>query len=332
MDQKEQLIKKLLHWYDENKRTLPWRALSGEVPNPYYVYLSEIFLQQTTVVTVIDYFNRFINKWPTLKDLSDASLENILREFQGLGYYSRAKNLKKAVDLFYKHGGISSDTKTLLAYPGIGDYTAKAIAAIAFDKPVIPVDGNVIRVFSRYFGLLTPLPHLKKKVLEKSLEININKRSGDFAQSLMDLGSMICKPKNPTCSDCPLQKECIAYRDHLMLDLPFREKKQKPPQKIGIVYIYETDDFLLIQKNPPTGLLSNLWGLPTSEWREGDPSVYKGYKIVRHTFTHFTLTLKIESLPLDIHQSLEPLQKIIQKKELSHYPLSTLMRKVLQIR
>lgn len=330
MGQVENLTINLLKWYDVNRRSLPWRAPKGEKSNPYHVYLSEIFLQQTTVTTVIDYFNRFIQKWPTLNDLSLASLDDILKEFQGLGYYSRAKNLKKSIDLFSANGGIPKELKTLLAYPGIGDYTAKAIAAIAFNEPFIPVDGNVIRVFSRYFGLTTPLPFLKKDVLLQAQKIDNIQRPSDFAQSLMDLGSMICKPQNPDCLNCPLMTHCIAYKKDIALILPNKSPKIKKPKKIAIAYIFETEDFILLQKNPSTGLLSNLWGVPTSIWEEESEERKDESLSIKHVFTHFSLTLKIERYPLDLDINLPPAQQIVFKKNLSQFPLSTLMKKVLK--
>ena len=159
----------LLAWYDQNRRVLPWRALPGEDANPYYVYLSEIMLQQTTVPTVINYFNRFIEKWPTIEAFSRASLDDILMEWHGLGYYSRAKNLKLAMAQIIVHNAFPRSHAALVQYPGIGDYTSKAIASICFNEPVVPVDGNVIRVFSRVFNIATPLPALKKDIITKLL-------------------------------------------------------------------------------------------------------------------------------------------------------------------
>jgi A/G-specific adenine glycosylase len=324
--------KQLLEWFDKNQRALPWRALKGQIPNPYYVYLSEVFLQQTTVVTVIDYFHRFIKKWPTLKDLAHADLHEILNEFQGLGYYSRAKNLHKAITLFNEHGGIPKTYTELLKYPGIGDYTAKAVAAIAFNEPVIPIDGNVIRVFSRYFGMSAPLPSLKNDVLQKTLSMDVPKNSGDFAQSLMDLGSMICKPKNPLCNTCPIKKECYAFKNNLVTFFPQKLPKISKPKKSGKAFVYHTEDSILIQKNPNTGLLSNLWGVPTSEWVETLHLPPKSNNSVTHVFTHFTLHLTLQRISIQSLKDfpLEENQIFVKKSEIQNYPFSTLMKKVLR--
>ncbi|MBP9752670.1 MAG: A/G-specific adenine glycosylase [Proteobacteria bacterium] len=320
----------LLNWYEKNQRCLPWRAKKGEKPNPYFVYLSEIFLQQTTVATVIDYFNRFINRWPTLEDLAKASEHEVLTEFQGLGYYSRARNLEKCVKKFVNDGCIPTTFKRLLDYPGIGDYTAKAVAAIAFNESVIPIDGNVIRVFSRYFGLKNLLPSLKKDVLEKTFEFAILKNPGDFAQSLMDLGSMICKPQNPLCDICPLKSSCVAKRQNLQNVLPLKAQKIKKPKKIGTAFIFHTKDAILLEKNETERLLKNLWGVPTSPWIEVE-SLLKEKDSIIHVFTHFTLQLNIQSEEIKSVQNfkLKENQVFVLKKNLKNYPLSTLMKKVL---
>lgn len=318
----------LLKWYDKNRRTLPWRAKPGEIPNPYYVYLSEILLQQTTVATVKDYFLRFIQKWPTLEEFAKADLDAVLHTFQGLGYYSRAKNLAKSAKLIHDLGYFPCDYKELLAFPGIGDYTAKAIASIAFNKPVVPIDGNVIRVFARYFGLTTPLPLLKKDILIQSEKIGAGQRPGDFAQSLMDLGSLICKPKNPDCTNCPLNNECVAYRQKL--DLPIRPQKGAKPKKSAIAHIYHNKHFMVLEKAKETGLLAHLWGVPLTDCTNNPPLVKP--VAVTHVFTHFHLSVYLQITPVDdfTNFALAPHQKIIAKEDIGSYAISTLMKKILK--
>lgn len=323
--------KDLLEWYDGNRRDLPWRAKPQQKANPYHVYLSEILLQQTTVPVVIPYFCRFIERWPTLSDFASASLDDVLHEFQGLGYYSRAKNLHKSAKMLCENGCIPNTVDALLAYPGIGDYTAKAIASIAYDKTVIPIDGNVIRVISRFFGIRKPLPHLKKDVLEKTHCIDANQRPGDFAQALMDFGSLICKPKNPQCFICPLQKDCLAFKEKIVLDLPARLKKEKIPKLHGEAIIYENGSRILLEKNPNEGLLANLWGVPTTPFSKDKP-LSDSCQFITHVFTHFHLTLyiKVQSHPESSLIDCDN-QRFVDIDQLQNFPLSTLMKKVLDV-
>lgn len=327
----------LLAWYDKNRRILPWRALPGEDANPYYVYLSEIMLQQTTVPTVINYFNKFIEKWPTIEAFSRASLDDILMEWQGLGYYSRAKNLKLAMAQIIVHNTFPRTHKALVQYPGIGDYTSKAIASICFNEPVVPVDGNVIRVFSRVFNISTPLPALKKDIMTKTEVVGAGERAGDFAQALMDLGSAICKPKNPKCDECPLSGLCEGYKKNTCLTLPMRLVKPKKPVRYGTAYIIQRNNQIVIEKRPEKGLLANLWGVPTSQWIQSDSQLLQtaygaADKVVKHVFTHFTLYLKVHSISIFSCESLQLKnnQKFVPLGEVQKYALPTLMKKVLQ--
>ena len=199
----------MLQWYDQHARTLPWRALKGQQQNPYYVLLSEVMLQQTTVATVKAYFERFVDQWPTLNAIAQASLDEILVAWQGLGYYSRARNLHKALRQLSEQESFPQVPDDLKKLSGVGDYTANAVAAIAFNQPVVPIDGNVIRVLARVFGLTQPLPMLKKTIAEKALLLADSDRPGDFAQSLMDLGSLVCRPQQPRCEICPVVSMCV---------------------------------------------------------------------------------------------------------------------------
>lgn len=331
----------LLNWYDREHRQLPWRASPGKAPNPYHVLLSEIMLQQTTVITVIGYFERFIEKWPTLADFAAASLDEIYHAWQGLGYYSRAKNLHKcAEEIQANHKGIiPSDPKILQSLAGIGPYTAAAIAAIAYDYPIIPVDGNIVRVFSRLLDLQTPLPPLQKEVrtiVEDYVPLN---RSGDFAQALMDLGATICKPQKPNCEKCPLNSSCkVAFLEQAST-LPRKKPKPLKPTLYGVVFWYETPSGKVwLRRRPDKGLLANLMEFPGLEWRR-EP--YKTEeiesqklqsskwdilpKIVKHTFTHFHLELTVvKTIGSEIAGEV-----CVSPENLSNYALPTLMKKVM---
>lgn len=322
----------LLVWYDKHRRVLPWRARPGSLPNPYYVYLSEVMLQQTTVATVQNYFLRFIARWPTIQDLSQAKLDEVLLNWQGLGYYSRAKNLKNAVDMMAQKTHFPRTYQALLQYPGIGDYTAKAIAAICFDEPVIPIDGNVIRVLSRYFALLTPLPRLKKEILERTHALGAGARPGDFAQSLMDLGATICTPRNPQCGICPLRHQCRSVE--VTPKPPFKIEKTRRPTRFGCVYIIVSEGKILIEKRPDIGLLANLWGFPTTAWRDINPDsiseCVQSNPFVKHVFTHFTLYLAICHINIHAHEVLMigAQQKFIDPQDVHQYAFPTLMQKI----
>jgi A/G-specific adenine glycosylase len=300
----------LLSWYDQHHRTLPWRAALGQVPNPYHVWLSEIMLQQTTVATAKDYFVRFVTRWPTVAALATAELDEVFHAWQGLGYYSRARNLHGcAQTLMQDFGGkIPEKEAVLLTLPGIGPYTAAAIAAIAFEQPTVPVDGNVVRVLSRLNALETPLPNLKKEVQELAPAFIPRHRRGDFAQSLMDLGATVCRPRNPTCGDCPWITECKAYRQGIVSQLPRPAPKSLKPTRYGIVFWVENHaQEIMLEKRPDKGLLAGLMGLPTTPWQESPwtweeaahhaPKTVTTWQnlplVIQHTFTHFHLKLTV---------------------------------------
>lgn len=304
--------KSLLAWYDIHQRVLPWRKIEGYEPNPYHVWLSEIMLQQTTVATVKDYFARFVTKWPILPDLANATLDEIFHTWQGLGYYSRARNLHLCAQKLMHdfNGQLPQEASVLKTLPGIGPYTSAAIAAIAYDEPIVPVDGNIVRVFSRVFAIETPLPLLKNEIQSMADRMKPSHRSGDFAQGLMDLGATICKPRNPSCASCPLQSICQSYQKGIANRLPVPAIKTIKPHRYGIAFwIEDAHQKILLEKRPSKGLLAGLMGLPTTAWttnpwildseslKEAAPQNVINWDYlpltIRHTFTHFHLELKV---------------------------------------
>jgi A/G-specific adenine glycosylase len=331
------LSRKLLKWYDDNHRHLPWRANPGEIPNPYHVWVSEIMLQQTTVPTVINYFNRFIKKWPTIQDLAQASLDDVLHAWQGLGYYSRARNLHKCAKILEAEYNcvIPKLNSSLLNLPGIGSYTASAIQSIAYDIPSAVVESNIERIISRLFVINTPLPQAKKIIKNKMEELTPKKRSGDFAQALMDLGADICSPKNPKCNKCPIQNYCTAYKKKTMETYPIKPKKETKPEKYGYVYvILNNKQQVLLEKRPNKGLLGGMIGFPTSEWETKKPekdslhyakysNLYITKQIVSHTFTHFHLFLTIVIGKSDTSDGIWE-----DENKLQNHAIPTLMKKV----
>jgi len=289
----------MLSWYDDHARILPWRSKPYERPDPYHVWLSEVMLQQTTVQAVIPYFEKFITLWPRVNDLAQASQDDVLKHWAGLGYYSRARNLHKAArHIVEKYNGkFPSDIKSLKSLSGVGDYTSAAIASIAFDRPASVIDGNVERVISRLYRIDVPLPDSKPIIREfaEQLFVGDNQdRPSCFAQSLMDLGATICTPKSPKCMICPIKDMCAGHAHGDASTYPRKRKKKKIPEKHAVAYIYHHDGHVAIEKRPESGMLGGMAGFPTSEWVEQEQplsqSVDSSVKI-RHVFTHFALTL-----------------------------------------
>ncbi|WP_229773546.1 A/G-specific adenine glycosylase [Iodidimonas muriae] len=298
----------LLAWYDRHQRVLPWRAREGKAPDPYHVWLSEIMLQQTTVQAVKPYFEGFVACWPTIEDLAKAPLEAVLDRWAGLGYYARARNLHAcACKIVADFGGrFPSDEKTLKTLPGIGDYTAGAIAAIAFDKVAAAVDGNVERVISRMRFIDEPLPKAKKAIRAETLALVPDRRAGDFAQSLMDLGATICTVRAPKCGICPWEGVCIAHAKGRMEDLPIKPPKKRKPVRHALAFWLESEGDVLLRRRPAKGLLGGMLEVPSSPWGDepldddaalahapnaADWAILEG--TVRHTFTHFHFHLKV---------------------------------------
>jgi len=300
----------LLQWYDRHRRVLPWRALPGELADPYRVWLSEIMLQQTTVKAVGPYFLKFIDRWPTVTDMAAASLDDVLRMWAGLGYYSRARNLYAcAVAVTREHGGAFPDTEDgLRALPGIGPYTAAAIAAIAFGRQTMPVDGNIERVVSRLFAVDEELPKAKPEIQRLAATLLGPSRAGDSAQALMDLGATICTPKKPACVLCPLSDDCLARMRGEQETFPRKAPKKTGALRRGAAFVVTRGDELLVRTRPEKGLLGSMTEVPGSDWlvahdettARAQAPVLKDMsrwrrKVghVMHVFTHFPLELSV---------------------------------------
>lgn len=301
----------LLDWYDANARALPWRIgpkarRAGAAPDPYAVWLSEIMLQQTTVATVAPRYAEFLRRWPDIRAMAAAPMDDVLGEWAGLGYYARARNLHKcAVMVASDYGGDFPDTEeALLALPGVGAYTAAAIAAIAFDRRAIVVDGNIERVVARLFEIETPLPAAKSEIKARAETIWPKERSGDFAQGLMDLGATICRPKSPTCLLCPLEGSCAAAASGRADELPRKAAKKPKPHRRGAVFaMMNAKGEMLFERRPEKGLLGGMMGLPGTDWTENPPTNNKAAAPAdtnwrkageaAHVFTHFQLALDV---------------------------------------
>ncbi len=301
---------RLLAWYDKNGRVLPWR----ETKDPYHVWLSEIMLQQTTVPAVIPYFLKFLKKWPTIQSLAKTDVHDVMKEWAGLGYYARARNLHACAKIVaYKLNGIFPKTeKGLKELPGIGDYTAAAILTIVYNIPATVMDANIDRVMARFFVMKEPLPAGKKKLKEQTSQFfdKTNKRPGDTAQAMMDLGAAICIVGKPKCAICPLQKDCLAKKLDIAETLPLKAAKTKRPQRTGDVYwITDSRGRVLIHRRPNKGLLGGMAGLPTSSWadkaKKPEVPAFISKRLpksktlnmtVEHTFTHFDLILGLKTL------------------------------------
>ena len=301
----------LLRWYDANARALPWRVgpkarKAGAIPDPYRVWLSEIMLQQTTVATVTPRYLAFLKRWPNVNALAAAPLDDVLGEWAGLGYYARARNLHKcAVVIATEYGGKFPDTEEALKkLPGIGDYTAAAIAAIACDRVAIVVDGNIERIVARLYAVDKHLPAAKPLIKNYAQKFWPQKRSGDFAQGLMDLGALICRPKTPRCFECPIAVGCTAYQNGGPENYPKKVAKKAKPQRKGAVFLMQNArGEILFERRPDKGLLGGMLGLPGTPWANEKPENLKSYAPaksrwrrigeIEHVFTHFHLTLEV---------------------------------------
>ncbi|MCY4288343.1 MAG: A/G-specific adenine glycosylase [Aestuariivita sp.] len=309
--------KSLLNWYDENARVLPWRIsphdrIAGRVPDPYRVWLSEIMLQQTTVATVDPYFRRFVSIWPTISDLAAAEESQVMGEWAGLGYYARARNLIRCARIInVEYGGVFPQSKsTLIQLPGIGSYTAAAIAAIAFDHQEAAVDGNVARIIVRLFDIDIPVAKSKTLIQDLANELVPMTRAGDYAQAAMDLGALICTARKPKCVMCPLQNRCKAYSAGTAADLPRKPPRKPKAERVGFAYVGRRQDGAwLIETRNRDNLLGGMLGWPGTSWTEtapidDEPCAAEWEELlnaVLHSFTHFNLSVivKVAELPAD---------------------------------
>ncbi len=307
------MVARTLRWWDGARRALPWRAEAGESADPYRVWLSEILLQQTTTQAASPYFQTFVERWPTVEALAAAPLEAVIGAFAGLGYYSRARNLHACARTIAKAGGRFPDDETSLrALPGVGAYTAAAIAAIAFDRQAAPVDGNIARIIARLVALETPIAEARSAIAAVARTLAPPARAGDFAQALMDLGATVCRPLRPACRDCPLKFDCAAFAAGAPEAYPVRRPSKAKPQRAGAVFFaHRADGAFLARRRPPRGLLASTLELPgtawTSEgpgedWTESAPCGARFRRLpgtVSQAFTHFALTLTVHAAPYE---------------------------------
>ncbi|MCU0946272.1 MAG: A/G-specific adenine glycosylase [Acetobacteraceae bacterium] len=313
----DETASRLLAWYDRHRRELPWRARPGEKPDPYAVWLSEIMLQQTTVAAVGPRYRDFLARFPDVAALAAAPWEEVAQAWAGLGYYARARNLHAAAQAVAARGAFPEDEAGLRALPGIGAYTAAAVAAIAFGRPAVPVDGNVERVMARLFAVTVPLPSAKPLLTAHARRVGeaaeARARPGDFAQGLFDLGATICTPRRPACALCPLRQGCAAQREGIAEGLPAKAPRRAQPQRHGAVFWLEDEaGRVLLRRRPPEGLLGGMLGLPGTPWRDAPwdeaealahapaEAAWRPLGLVRHVFTHFALDLSVLAARIDV--------------------------------
>ena len=339
----------LLAWYDRDRRILPWRAAPGVAQDPYRVWLSEIMLQQTTVKAVLPRYADFLRRWPDVGALAAAELGEVLAAWAGLGYYARARNLHAcACEVVTRFDGSFPTTEAeLRTLPGIGDYTAAAIASIAFGARATPIDGNIERVVARLFAVITPLPAAKAEIRTLAVELTPKERAGDFAQAMMDLGATLCSPRRPACGLCPLVSGCEAHAQGLAEILPYREEKPERPTRRGHAFVaLREDGAVLLRERPLKGLLGGMLETPSSPWTEGtwhelelDHAPLRAEwrevpGLVEHTFTHFHLELAVYlaevSAEAKLTKSAQPERcRWLHVRDLHSAALPSVMRKVL---
>ncbi len=341
----------LLAWYDRHRRALPWRAVAGERADPYRVWLAEIMLQQTTVKAVARYYARFLARWPNVRALAAAPLDEVLKTWAGLGYYARARNLHAcARAVVERYGGeFPASEAALRALPGIGPYTAGAIAAIAYDVPATPVDGNVARVIARLYAVAAPLPAAKAEISRLARALTPQRRAGDFAQAAMDLGATICTPKKPACALCPWNESCAAHARGDAQRFPRRVPKREGILRRGAAFVaHRADGLLLVRTRPAKGLLGGMTEVPTTAWLQDfdDSKVLKAAPrffptkpkrriawrgvagVVRHVFTHFPLELTVYVAELPVRTPAPAGMRWVAMAELPGEALPSVMRKV----
>jgi len=335
----------LLAWYDRHRRKLPWRAGPGERPDPYRVWLSEIMLQQTTVKTVAPYYARFLDRFPTVQRLAAASLDDVLRAWAGLGYYARGRNLHACAQaVVERHGGQFPAREAALAeLPGIGPYTAAAVAAIAFDQPATPVDGNVERVVARLFAIEDALPDAKPDIRRLAATLTPPRRAGDFAQAMMDLGATLCTPKKPACALCPWMDACAARARGDAETFPRKVARREGKLRRGAAFVVlRADGHILMRTRPAKGLLGGMTEVPTSAWThdfDQDAALADAPRVVRgtwrrvpgrvtHVFTHFPLELTVHAARVGAAAKAPAGMRWVALADLAGEALPNLMRKV----
>jgi A/G-specific adenine glycosylase len=309
MPEPADLSRRLLAWYDRHARSLPWRVRAGERPDPYRVWLAEIMLQQTTTAAVGPYFRRFIARWPTVRELAAARIDQVLAAWSGLGYYARARNLHRCARVVVneRDGRFPDTEEALRELPGVGAYTAAAVAAIAFDRRAVVVDGNVERVMARMFAIDAPLPRARQAIVDKASELTPPTRAGDYAQGVMDLGATICTARKPRCMLCPWADACLARAAGDPERYARRAPKPAKPQRRGVAFfLIRPDGAIWLRRRPERGLLGGLMEVPSTPWRDrawseaaarrAAPMALAWRELpgaVRHGFTHFDLELKV---------------------------------------
>ena len=355
----------LLDWYNKNARILPWRIsphdrAGGVMPNPYHVWLSEMMLQQTTVTTVINYYHKFIAKWHSIHDLANATQDEIMTQWAGLGYYSRARNLHKTANIIVdSHQGIfPDDEKELIKLAGIGRYSAASIAAIAFDKSAAVMDGNIERIISRLYCVKNPFPASKSELYGLTKTLTPRHRSGDYAQAMMDLGATICTPKKPACGLCPIKESCQAYKTDNPEKYPVKMPKiPKPTHRGSIFLIVDKNNNILVEKRPNNGLFGGMEIFPyvnpheiKNTTKNNDFAMFSIDKAVdkivdkfniicndqkfigciKHIFTHFTFYADVILLRTDIITQVHHDVRLVAINHLNTVALPTLMQKALK--
>jgi A/G-specific adenine glycosylase len=333
----------LLRWYDRHRRDLPWRAAPGERAEPYRVWLSEVMLQQTTVKTVVPYYLKFLARWPDVRALADAPREDVLAAWAGLGYYARARNLHACARQVARDlGGVFPDTEDALrALPGIGAYTAAAIAAIAFGRRASPVDGNIERVMARHFAVATPLPDAKAELAALAKTLTPTRRAGDFAQALMDLGAKVCTPKSPDCPACPIRSSCRAKADNIdPTILPRRGAKTSKLKRYAVAFVILNKDLeILLRKRNEKGLLGGMTEVPSTPWTStmwsdeaalAHAPVAASWKVIHkklnHVFTHFDIDIKVMRAEIEKPIQLDGFWRA--RRDLHAEALPSIMRKI----
>lgn len=339
---------RLLAWYDRHARKLPWRVApadrrTGMRPDPYRVWLSEVMLQQTTVAAAKPYFEEFLARWPTVVDLAAAPEADVMKVWAGLGYYSRARNLKAAADAVAASGGqLPSSAAGLAELPGIGAYTAAAIAAIAFEEPAVVVDGNVERVIARLFAIETPLPKAKPEIRTRQGALTPLDRPGDYAQAMMDLGAIICTPKRPSCAFCPVSDDCAAHRLGAPERFPVKARTTRRPTRVGKAFVaVRPDGAVLLRRRPPRGLLGGMTEVPTGPWRTTwpgpeeptpFPADWRPMSVtVVHIFTHFRLELSVFRAAVECNHATPDDHWWSSPGDLPGEALPSVMKKVLEV-